>query len=110
MGSTRPAFDLTPIAQGTTPAQDWMHFPDMIREFTDRLAGVVIENREGIEVIEQHDCGDALHYVDPHTRTRPETCNAATLPMHARCRMTGIAGLRDASLSEGRVLVSGLSL
>lgn len=50
---------------GTTPAHDWAHYPRYIRQFTERLRGVVIESRPAVEVLLQHDRGDALHYVDP---------------------------------------------
>jgi len=50
---------------GTTPAHDWAHYPGMINAFTERMAGVVIENRPAIDVIRQHDASNALIYVDP---------------------------------------------
>lgn len=50
---------------GTTPAHDWRHYADLVPVFCDRLQGVVIENRDAIEVIEQHARDDALLYVDP---------------------------------------------
>jgi len=50
---------------GTTPAHDWMHYPNQIAGFCERLAGVVIENRPAVDVITQHDGVDTLHYVDP---------------------------------------------
>lgn len=49
----------------TTPAQDWMHYPEQIPALVDRLQGVVIENRPAIDVIWAHDQPDTLHYVDP---------------------------------------------
>lgn len=49
----------------TTPALDWSNYPGTIPFFTERLQGVVIENREALEIIEQHDGPDTLHYVDP---------------------------------------------
>jgi DNA adenine methylase len=50
---------------GTTPAHDWMHYPDQVSRFTARLTGVVIENRPALEVIQQHDGPQTLHYIDP---------------------------------------------
>lgn len=50
---------------GTTPAHQWMNYPENIRAITDRLRGVVIENKDAIEVMLQHDTPDTLHYVDP---------------------------------------------
>ena len=50
---------------GTTPAHDWGHYPQQIAGFVDRLRGVVIENRDALQVIAQHDRPDALIYCDP---------------------------------------------
>jgi DNA adenine methylase len=58
-------FRATCKRSGTTPAQDWMNYPDFLRLFTDRLRGVVIENRPAIQVMQTHDSSETLHYVDP---------------------------------------------
>lgn len=50
---------------GTTPAADWRHYPDAVPAIVERLRGVVIENRDAVEVLERFDRPDALHYVDP---------------------------------------------
>ena len=50
---------------GTTPAHDWVNYPDQIQAFCARLSGVVIENRPAAEVILQHDGPETLHYCDP---------------------------------------------
>lgn len=57
---------------GTTPAQDWRNYPGVLPAAIDRLRGVVIENRNAVEVINHHDGPDTLHYVDPpyHHDTR----------------------------------------
>jgi DNA adenine methylase len=49
----------------TTPAHDWAHFPDCLNAIVDRLAGVVIENRDAQEVIRQQDSPETLIYADP---------------------------------------------
>lgn len=50
---------------GTTPAMDWSRWPSQVESFVDRLRGVIIEHRDGLEVIRQHDREDALIYADP---------------------------------------------
>lgn len=51
--------------RGTTPAHDWANLPDCVAAWTDRLRGVVIENRDAIAVMAYYDSADTLHYVDP---------------------------------------------
>jgi DNA adenine methylase len=50
---------------GTTPAHDWENFPDALDAIISRLQGVVIENRNGLEIMAIHDADNALHYLDP---------------------------------------------
>jgi len=50
---------------GATPSRTWATYPDQISAFTDRLRGIVIENRPAIDVMRRHDGPDTLHYVDP---------------------------------------------
>lgn len=45
-----------------TQTLDWMHYPDCIPAFVERLQGVVIENKDALEVIAQHDDVDTLTY------------------------------------------------
>lgn len=49
----------------TTPAHDWVNYPSTLSLAIKRLRGVVIENREALKVLAQHDTPDTLHYVDP---------------------------------------------
>jgi len=50
---------------GTTPARDWMNYPEHLRVVIQRLRGVVVENRDAAEVMRTHDGDEAVHYVDP---------------------------------------------
>lgn len=50
---------------GTTPAQDWVNYPKNIEAFVERLKGVIIENKNAIDILKQHDSEETLHYVDP---------------------------------------------
>ena len=50
---------------GTIPAHDWASYPKHLSAIIKRLQGIVIENRDAIEVMKQHDSEKTLHYVDP---------------------------------------------
>jgi DNA adenine methylase len=50
---------------GTTPAHDWANYPDAVPAMIARIAGVVIESRDALEVMTRHDGATTLHYVDP---------------------------------------------
>jgi DNA adenine methylase len=54
----------TDRAYGTAMA-NWARYPDGLAAIGARFTGVLIENRPAIEVLEQHDTPDALHFVDP---------------------------------------------
>lgn len=43
----------------------WTRYPGQLPAVIERLQGVLIENRPAIEVIQQHDTPDTLHFVDP---------------------------------------------
>lgn len=43
----------------------WTNYPQQIMEYCRRLQGVIIENRDGMEVIKIYDTDKTLHYVDP---------------------------------------------
>lgn len=50
---------------GTTPARDWLNYPDQLGAIVERLRGVTITNRDACEVMAAHDAPETLHYVDP---------------------------------------------
>lgn len=50
---------------GTTPARDWANYAGALTLITDRLQGVVIEERDAMACMTQQDGPETLHYVDP---------------------------------------------
>lgn len=50
---------------GTTPAHDWANLPPALTGLSERLYGVVIEERPALDVINRFDAPDALIYADP---------------------------------------------
>lgn len=65
LASPRTGFRANSNRSGTTPAHDWDNFPDEIKAFTERMAGVVIENRDAKEIMSQQDSDQTLHFCDP---------------------------------------------
>jgi DNA adenine methylase len=51
--------------QSHTGQQDWVHYPEQIAAYVERLAGVCIEERPALEIIAQQDGPDTLYYCDP---------------------------------------------
>lgn len=48
-----------------SPAVDWSRYPEHIAAFTERLRGVVIEQRPALQIIDAFDRPGTLFYVDP---------------------------------------------
>lgn len=61
---------------GTTPAHDWVNYPECLETLIERLQGVVIENRDACEVMLRHDGPETLYYCDPpYVHTTRSTLN-----------------------------------
>lgn len=48
-----------------TAQHNWADYPAAIAAIGERFAGVLIENRPAIDVLQAHDGPDTLHFVDP---------------------------------------------
>jgi DNA adenine methylase len=48
-----------------TAQHNWAAYPDAIGAIGERFTGVLIENRDAVDVMQAHDGPDALHFVDP---------------------------------------------
>lgn len=85
-----------------------MHYPDHVAAFSERLRGVVIENRDAWEVMQQHDGPETLHYVDPpymHETRNMRRGNAAyEVEMTVEDHEALLRRLQDL---EGMVILSG---
>jgi DNA adenine methylase len=61
---------------GSTPAHDWTNLPANMKLIVERISGVIIENRDAMEVMAKHDGINTLHYIDPpylwSTRAAPK--------------------------------------
>ncbi len=48
-----------------TAQHNWADYPAALAAIGDRFAGVLIEHRDAVDVIQAHDGPDTLHFVDP---------------------------------------------
>lgn len=61
----RTGFRARTYVRNVTGGQDWARYPDCIPAFCERLQGVTIEQRDGIDLISLHDGPNTLFYLDP---------------------------------------------
>lgn len=47
------------------PAHRWTSLSPVLLQISQRIQGVILENRDALSVMRQHDCPSTLHYVDP---------------------------------------------
>ncbi len=91
---------------GTTPARDWVNYPDALASIVQRLAGVVVLSRDATEVMTAHDGPETLHYVDPpylfETRSDAKADYAHELSDEAHSEL-----LRFLCTLKGKVMLSG---
>lgn len=87
----------------------WAEYPQAIAAVGQRFQGVLIENRPAIEVMQQHDRNDTLHFVDPPylLSTRVLQANGKGYYRHEMTDADHQALLQVLLELEGMVVVSG---
>jgi DNA adenine methylase len=90
---------------GTTPAYNWAHYPDALKNIIERLRGVVIENRPALDVIPQQDTDKTLFYADPPYL--PSVRDPGTDYRHEMTEDDHIKLARVLRQVKGMVIVSG---
>lgn len=88
---------------GTTPAHDWANYPEALKSTVERLAGVVIENRQAADCITQHDTNESLIYVDP-----PYVLDTRYMKEKTQCYRHEMADTDHIKLAELLHNVSGM--
>jgi DNA adenine methylase len=111
-GIYRTGFRANSNRSGTTPARDWVNYPEGLAAIVNRLRTVVIENKPALEVIQQHDGPDTLFYLDPpyphetrrriHRRPDNGGCYRHELTNDQHVELLGAL-----KLAEGMVALSG---
>lgn len=90
---------------GTTPAHDWVNYGEAFPFLIERLKGVVIESRDALDVIKQHDNPTTFFYVDP-----PYLHSTRQSGKRYRFEMTEAEHIQLALVlnrTKGRVMLSG---
>lgn len=109
----RTGFRANSNRSGSTPAKDWLNYPNALELVADRVMGCIIEERPAIAVMAEHDAPDALHYVDPPylPETRSQKARRGGLQYH--CYAHELSREEHADLLaflrtlQGKVILSG---
>lgn len=64
-GVYKTGFRSTVTSTLKLPATEWATYPTALRLVIERLAGVVIESRPALDLLQQMDAPHTLHYIDP---------------------------------------------
>ncbi len=98
----------TKRAYGTAQSL-WVTYPNHLAIVGQRLSGVLIENRPAIQVLQDHDDSETLHYVDPpyvHD-TRYSGAKTGRVYRHEMSDQDHEELLKVLLELEGKVIVSG---
>lgn len=110
--ATKTGFRANSNRSGTTPAMDWLNYPDSLGMVVERLRGVIIDNRDACDVMAQHDGPETLHYVDPPYvwETRSKAMHRSGCYAHEMDEAQHRGLLERLNALEGMVILSGYPL
>jgi DNA adenine methylase len=101
----QPSFRSNTEDRGITEPVLWRKYPDALNAIIERLQGVVIENRNAIMLINQHDGDNTLFYADPpYVHSTRKTREAYRFEMSDG---EHIKLAEELNRSAGAVIVSG---
>jgi DNA adenine methylase len=90
---------------GTTTAHDWANYPEALTAIIERLRGVVIENRNALDIIPLHDTEKTVFYADPPYL--PSVRDAGNDYRYEMTEEDHIQLAKKLNEAKGAVLVSG---
>lgn len=91
-----------------TASHLWTRFPETLARVCERFAGVLIENRPAIEVMNQHDSESTLHFVDPpYLHSTRQTKSTYGVYRHEMTDMDHFELLENLKQLSGFVVLSG---
>lgn len=87
----------------------WAEYPEHLALIGQRLSGVLIENRPAIQVLQDHDAVETLHYVDPPYvfDTRYDGAKSGRIYRHEMSNEDHETLLKVLLELEGKVVLSG---
>lgn len=102
-------FRLDTKRKGCNAQHIWSEFSDTIALIGQRFQGVLIENRDAIQVMLDHDSSETLHYLDPPylPSTREKRCAERGIYNHEMTRDEHQTMLETAKSLDGMVVISG---
>ncbi|WP_425056671.1 DNA adenine methylase [Pseudomonas abyssi] len=103
----RTGFRIDTKREYATAQHIWARFPDRIAAIGQRLAGVLIEQRPAIEVMQAHDTPDTLHFVDPPYMHGTRTIGSNRYYQHEMTDADHQQLLATLKTLQGMVVLSG---
>ncbi|ADC73232.1 D12 class N6 adenine-specific DNA methyltransferase (plasmid) [Thioalkalivibrio sp. K90mix] len=92
---------------GTNPAHQWARLAEVLPAFIERMKGVLVENRDGLDVMRLYDAPDTLHYLDPPYLPGTLHYDGGRYYRHNLSEPDHERLLEVARSMEGRVVISG---